>query len=153
MLLFPVTSMECCCVWAASHIKNVTVRSASKINCYLQPACACADASVRAAQLDLRGGKSAGQNTGEGARGGIVVFFSAVVSSCDCASHRRSGPHRDTAAAIVHTQVFNIQTLVLLGVYPSWAVMRLPVPIQGEVRSCLLAAFLPYWSCDKLNSE
>lgn len=101
------------------HIKNIMVSRASKINCYLQPVCARADAAVCDAQLDPKEGKSTGQTTGEGARDGIVVFFSATGSFCDCASCRHSGPHRDMAADIVYTQEFNLRNLVLLGVYPS----------------------------------
>lgn len=56
--LFPITSVECCCVWTTLHIKKVIVGNISKINCYTQPACACAHDSAHTAQLDLWGGKS-----------------------------------------------------------------------------------------------
>lgn len=116
-------------------------------------ACARTHVSTHAAQLDPQGGKSPGRTAEEGARDGTPVFSSTTGSSCHCARCSHSDPHRDMAAAIVNTEAFNIQNLVLSGISPSWVVMRFPVPIRGEGRSCLCAAFLAYWSFHGLNLE
>jgi len=110
--------MECCRVRGTSHIKNILVRNASKINCDIQAACARAHNSAHAAQLDPQAGNSLGRTAGEAVRGGAAIF-SATRSSCDCASRSHPGPHKGMAASVVNTEVFNFRNLVLLGISPS----------------------------------